>query len=308
MQMGQAPQMTGFKGEQLFTGAILQLSEGRKPKVLFTTGHGERSLDDQRHPWPGGHPGDPRARQLRAGGVGPARQAGRPGRHRPAGDRRPDRRVPAAGARRLRRLPEQRRTHAGDARPHPRADRGRGADRPPASSPGWPAAASRWATTSSSTRPTPCRSSAPQTSSSRSQYGDHPITKPLAQVDVPVLLNLARSVAAGEAGEGLQVAELLKTSGRGLGRDQPRAARDGGARRRRRGRSGPHGRGRRARRRRQARCAWSSIGDSDFATNQLVQAQPGQRRAARELPQLAGRARGAARPSRPRRRSRCGST
>ena len=42
-----APQMTGYKGEQLFTSAILQLSEGRKPKVLFTTGHGERSLDDQ---------------------------------------------------------------------------------------------------------------------------------------------------------------------------------------------------------------------------------------------------------------------
>ncbi|HEX9944309.1 MAG TPA: GldG family protein [Thermoanaerobaculia bacterium] len=41
------PQMTGFKGEQLFTSAILQLSEGRKPKILFTTGHGERSLDDQ---------------------------------------------------------------------------------------------------------------------------------------------------------------------------------------------------------------------------------------------------------------------
>jgi ABC-type uncharacterized transport system involved in gliding motility auxiliary subunit len=47
MQMGQAPTMSGFKGEQLFTGAILQINEGRKPKVLFTTGHGERSLDSQ---------------------------------------------------------------------------------------------------------------------------------------------------------------------------------------------------------------------------------------------------------------------
>lgn len=47
MQTGQAPTVSGFKGEQLFTGAILQLSEGRKPKVLVTTGHGERSLDDQ---------------------------------------------------------------------------------------------------------------------------------------------------------------------------------------------------------------------------------------------------------------------
>ena len=47
MQMGQAPTLAAFKGEQLFTGAILQLGEGRKPKVIFTTGHGERSLDDQ---------------------------------------------------------------------------------------------------------------------------------------------------------------------------------------------------------------------------------------------------------------------
>jgi gliding motility-associatede transport system auxiliary component len=39
--------MTGYKGEQLFTSALVQLSEGRKPKILFTTGHGEHSLDDQ---------------------------------------------------------------------------------------------------------------------------------------------------------------------------------------------------------------------------------------------------------------------
>jgi ABC-type uncharacterized transport system involved in gliding motility auxiliary subunit len=50
MQSTGQPQMTGYKGEQLFTSAILQLSEGRKPKILFTTGHGEHSLDDQ-----GGH-------------------------------------------------------------------------------------------------------------------------------------------------------------------------------------------------------------------------------------------------------------
>ncbi len=47
VQMGQGPEMSAFKGEQLFTGAILQLAEGRKPKILFTTGHGERSLDDR---------------------------------------------------------------------------------------------------------------------------------------------------------------------------------------------------------------------------------------------------------------------
>jgi gliding motility-associatede transport system auxiliary component len=47
LQTTGAPQMTGFKGEQLFTSALLQLAEGRKPKILFTTGHGEHSLDDQ---------------------------------------------------------------------------------------------------------------------------------------------------------------------------------------------------------------------------------------------------------------------
>ena len=46
MQMGQAPQMTGFKGEQIFTSTLLELMEHRKPKVLFTIGHGELRLDD----------------------------------------------------------------------------------------------------------------------------------------------------------------------------------------------------------------------------------------------------------------------
>ncbi len=46
MQMGQAPQMSGFKGEAAFTGALIDLMESRKPKILFTTGHGELELDD----------------------------------------------------------------------------------------------------------------------------------------------------------------------------------------------------------------------------------------------------------------------
>ena len=75
MQMGEAPKMTGFKGEQLFTSAILQLAEGRKPKILFTTGHGERSLDDQSEQGLAGVQRPPRARQLRAGGVGLARHS-----------------------------------------------------------------------------------------------------------------------------------------------------------------------------------------------------------------------------------------
>ncbi len=45
MQFGGGARMTGFKGEQRFTGALLELQEDRKPKILFTTGHGERSLD-----------------------------------------------------------------------------------------------------------------------------------------------------------------------------------------------------------------------------------------------------------------------
>ncbi len=46
MQYGGAPQATGFKGEQLFTGAIIELMESRKPRVLFTTGHGEAGMND----------------------------------------------------------------------------------------------------------------------------------------------------------------------------------------------------------------------------------------------------------------------
>jgi len=46
MQEGGQPQMKGFKGEQKFTSAIIELVEAKKPSILFTTGHGERSLDD----------------------------------------------------------------------------------------------------------------------------------------------------------------------------------------------------------------------------------------------------------------------
>ena len=46
MQFGQSPLITDFKGEQVFTGAILELIEKRKPQILFTSGHGEAGLDD----------------------------------------------------------------------------------------------------------------------------------------------------------------------------------------------------------------------------------------------------------------------
>lgn len=49
-QFGQPPKLTEFKGEQLITSALLALVEARKPRVLFTTGHGEARLErgDQR--------------------------------------------------------------------------------------------------------------------------------------------------------------------------------------------------------------------------------------------------------------------
>ncbi len=43
---GGQPRMAGFKGEQAVSSALLQVTEGRKPKVLVTTGHGEARLDD----------------------------------------------------------------------------------------------------------------------------------------------------------------------------------------------------------------------------------------------------------------------
>jgi len=46
LQVGLGPEMTGFKGEQVFTAAIVDLAESRKPKILFTVGHGELGLDD----------------------------------------------------------------------------------------------------------------------------------------------------------------------------------------------------------------------------------------------------------------------
>lgn len=45
-QFDQAPQIRAYKGEQLFTSALIELTEDRQPKVRFTTGHGEISLDE----------------------------------------------------------------------------------------------------------------------------------------------------------------------------------------------------------------------------------------------------------------------
>lgn len=46
LQAGRGPEMTAFKGEQVFTEVVIDLDEDRKPRILFTTGHGELGLDD----------------------------------------------------------------------------------------------------------------------------------------------------------------------------------------------------------------------------------------------------------------------
>lgn len=45
-QLGQDPGISAFRGEERFTSALVELTQGEKPSVLFTTGHGELSLDD----------------------------------------------------------------------------------------------------------------------------------------------------------------------------------------------------------------------------------------------------------------------
>ncbi len=45
MQMGQAPKLKGFKGEEQFTAAILGVVNSKVPKVYFSTGHGEHDPD-----------------------------------------------------------------------------------------------------------------------------------------------------------------------------------------------------------------------------------------------------------------------
>ncbi len=44
-RMGGEPTIKAFKGEEEFTSAILNVTQTKAPKVLFTTGHGERKLD-----------------------------------------------------------------------------------------------------------------------------------------------------------------------------------------------------------------------------------------------------------------------
>lgn len=47
-RMGGEPSVKNFRGEQEFTSAILAVTQGKVPKVLFTSGHGERAFDAAR--------------------------------------------------------------------------------------------------------------------------------------------------------------------------------------------------------------------------------------------------------------------
>lgn len=46
LQFGEGATLTGFRGEQVFTSTLVELMENRKPKILFTLGHGELQLGD----------------------------------------------------------------------------------------------------------------------------------------------------------------------------------------------------------------------------------------------------------------------
>ncbi len=46
LQYGGQPTMTGFKGEAAFTGALLELVSGERPVIRFTSGHGERAIEE----------------------------------------------------------------------------------------------------------------------------------------------------------------------------------------------------------------------------------------------------------------------
>jgi ABC-type uncharacterized transport system involved in gliding motility auxiliary subunit len=274
MQMGQPPQMTGFKGEQLFTGAILQLEEGRKPKVLFTTGHGERSLDDREvH-------GLDSIQQI----LGPDNfeleewaSLGKPA--VPAGTDL----VVVAGPTSAFLKPELDALTAylnGGGRMlvmvDPTLPQTAGPGLVPTGLEAWLAGYGVKLGEDIVVDPANTLPSYSAQVFFSNDFGDHPITKPLSQARVPVLLNLARSVAKGNAA-GLTVSELLKSSGEGwgetglahletVGKDAADVAgpvtlavavEGGGA-----GNAG------------KKPLRLVVFGDSDFATNQLVQGNP----------------------------------
>ena len=277
LQMGQGPQMTGFKGEQLFTGAIVELVEGEKPKILFTTGHGEARLDDtgarglagareilgtdnvELEEWASlGKPAVPEGTDLVV--IAGPRASFVP----------PELDMLAAFVERGGRLlvmldPTMAQTAGGGL-----ADTGLGP---------WLA---RWGVVVGDNivvdPGNPLPFFGPETIFVN-DYGDHPLVRPLREADLPVLLALDRSVGRGEA-PGLTVTELLRTSPEGWGETNlvnlERVQRDasdlGGpvplGVAVERADEGADGGGQEG----QGVSRLVVFGDSDFATNQLLQA------------------------------------
>jgi hypothetical protein len=214
LQTGQGPQMTGFKGEQAFTGALIQLSEGRKPKVLFTTGHGELSLDGQDarglssvqqilgrdnfdlQEWTSiGQPSIPAGTDLVV-------IAGPTGTFLPP--------ELAAFARYL----------DGGGRMlvlvDPRLGQAPGSGLTPTGLESWLAGYGVKVGNDIVVDPPSTIPSFGAETIFAKDYGDHPITRPLAQGNLPVLVSLVRSVGKGQE-SGVNVTELVRTSGQGWG-------------------------------------------------------------------------------------------
>lgn len=274
MQTTGAPQMTGFKGEQLFTSALVQLSEGRKPKILFTTGHGEHTLDDQSgrglsgaqqllgrdnfelEEWASlGKPAVPAGTDLLviAGPSGSFVQ--------------PELDAFSAylnnGGRMLVLL-------------DPTLGPGAGSGLATTGLEGWLARYGIKAGQNIVVDPSnPLPFFGPETIFSK-EYGDHPITKALSEGSIPVLLSVVRSVTPGSA-PGVKLTELVHTSSEGWGETDlanlDKVGRDP------RDVPGPVGiavvaeSGATAPGKRAMRLV--AVGDSDFAANQLQQANEG---------------------------------
>ncbi|HEY7215510.1 MAG TPA: GldG family protein [Thermoanaerobaculia bacterium] len=274
MQTTGAPQMTGFKGEQLFTSAILQLSEGRKPKILFTTGHGEHALDDQSgrglsgaqqllgrdnfelEEWASlGKPAVPEGTDLLviAGPTGSFVQPELDAFSAYLND----------GGRMLVML-------------DPTLGPGAGGGLAATGLEGWLARYGIKAGQNIVVDPSnPLPFFGPETIFAK-DYGDHPVTKALSQAGAPVLLSVVRSVTPGNA-PGIKLTELVRTSPEGWGETDlanlNKVARDP------RDVAGPVGlavvaeSAATAPGKRPMRLV--AVGDSDFAANQLQQANEG---------------------------------
>jgi hypothetical protein len=214
MQFTGQPEMTGFKGEQLFTSALLQLSEGRKPKILFTTGHGERSLDDQ------GPRGLALAQQIMGTDNFEIEEWASLG--KPAVPEGTDL-IVIAGPTASFVKPELDALAAWLGRGgrllvllDPTLGQAVGSGLVPTGLDQWLAGYGVQVGRNIVVDPTnPLPFYGPETIFVQS-YGDQPVVKPLADGNLPVLLRLARSVGPGNA-PGYQVTEMLRTSPEGWG-------------------------------------------------------------------------------------------